>query len=144
MSGLQEKFQVILPPAPDEDDGTEWKTFESQRQTGEAGQVHVNNQFSDEEVDGKFNLLPPGMDINDQARFNPNNMPLSMAGSSDASADTNLGAFDKGYTRRQMNGADDQYTGEHADHFYGTAYGYDEDGKLVEGAVERNNYLDRI
>jgi hypothetical protein len=140
MSGLQEKFQVILPPAPNEDDGTEWKTFESQRQTGEAGQAHVNNQFADEEVDGKFNLPPPGMDINDQARFNPNNLPLSMAGSSDASADTNPQAFDQGFTRRAMSGTDDQYTGEHVDHFYGEVV--DEDGKT--GFVERNNYLDRL
>ena len=140
MSGLQEKFQVILPPAPNEDDGTEWKTFESQRNTGEAGQVHVNNQFADEEVDGKFNLIPPGMDINDQVRAEINNMPLNMAGSSDVSADTNLQAFDKGFTRRPMNGTDDLYTGEHVDQFYGEAI--DEDGKV--GFCERNNYLDRM
>lgn len=140
MSGLQEKFQVILPPAADEDDGTEWKTFESQRQTGESGQVHVNNRFADEEVDGKFNIGPPGMDINDQPRFNPNNMPLVMSGSTDISADTNLEAFDKGFTRRAMNGSDDQYSGEHVDHFYGEAT--DEEGKT--GFAERNNYLDRI
>lgn len=140
MSGLQEKFQVILPPAPNEDDGTEWKTFESQRQTFEAGQVHINNQSAEQETDVKYNAMPPGMDINDQSRFNPNNMPLGMAGSTDASADTNLQAFDKGFTRRPMNGTDDQYTGEHVDHFYGEVV--DEDGKV--GFCERNNYLDRL
>ncbi len=140
MSGLQEKFQVILPPKPDEDDGTEWKTFESQRKTFEAGEVHVNNRFADEEVDGKFNIVPPGMDINDQPRIQINNMPKVMAGSSDFSADTNMESFDKGFTRREMAGSDDQYTGEHVDHFYGEAV--DENGKV--GFAERNNYLDRL
>lgn len=140
MKGLQEKFQTILPPAPNEDDGTEWKSFESQRHTGQAGLVHVNNQTSEQEVEGKFNLIPPGMDINDQYRVEINNMPLSMSGESDVSADTNLESFDKGFTRRAMNGTDDLYTGEHIDHFYGEAV--DEDGKT--GFAERNNYLDRL
>jgi hypothetical protein len=137
---LQEKFQVILPPKPGEDDGTEWKSFESQRKTFQSGEVHVNNRTADEEVGGKFNFGPPGMDISDQPRVQINNMPFVMAGSTDFSADTNLQSFDKGFKRQEMKGTDDQYTGEHVDQFYGEAV--DEKGNA--GFVERNNYLDRL
>ncbi len=77
----------------------------------------------------------PGLNLQNQ-----NQMTRAMAGSTDFSADTNPEAFDKGFTRRDMRGADDQYTGEHVDHFYGETV--DEDGKV--GFAERNNYLDRL
>jgi len=134
MKGLQEKFQTILPPQPDEDDGTEWKTFESQRRTYEPGVRHENNARAADEADGKFNEMP-SEDLKNQ-----NAMIRELAGCTDFSYDTNPEAFDKGFTRRAMNGTDDQYTGEHIDHFYGEAT--DEEGKT--GFVERNNYLDRI
>lgn len=121
MSGLQEKFQVILPPQPDEDDGTEWKTFESQRRTAP--------------VKENLNEMPVNMQLENQ---NPISRVIS--GSTDFSADANPEAFDKGYARHAMNGTDDLYTGEHVDHFYGEAV--DEEGKV--GFAERNNYLDRI
>lgn len=139
MKGLQEKFQTILPPQPDEDDGTEWKTFESQRRTYEPGARHENNAKAGDEADGKFNEMPPNMELQNQ-----NTMMREIAGCTDFSYDTNPEAFAKGFTRRAMNGSDDQYTGDHIDHFYGTAYGYDENGKLIEGFCERSNYLDRI
>lgn len=117
---LQEKSQVILPPKPNEDDGTEWKTFESQRQT-------VAKSFSNE--------MPNGMNLE-----NENMMRLGIAGSTDSSADVTQSAFSKGYTRCEMAGSDDQCAGEQACHFYGEAV--DENGKT--GFAERNNYLDRI
>jgi len=139
MSGLQEKFQVILPPQPDEDDGAEWKTFESQRRTYQYGARHVNNTTATQDVDGKFNEMPPNMDLQNQ-----NSMTRSIAGSTDFSADANPEALALGYKRQAMSGSDDAYTGEHADHFYGVAYGRDEKDKLVEGFCERANYLDRL
>lgn len=120
MSGLQEKFQVILPPQPDEDDGTAWKTFESQRKTDAPGE--------------KLNKMP-SVDLKNQ-----NPLMRQIAGSTDFSHDTNPEAFAEGFTRKQMNGSDDMYTGEHVDHFYGEAM--DEEGKT--GFTERNNYLDRM
>src|SRR5574342_966542 len=102
MSGLQEKFQVILPPQPDEDDGTNWKTFESQRRT--------------DPVKENLNEMPPNMQLQNQ-----NAVTRNLAGSSDFSADTNVEALGNGFTRRAMNSSDDQYTGEHVDHFYGEA-----------------------
>jgi hypothetical protein len=119
MKGLQEKFQTILPPQPNEDDGTEWKTFESARNPKEA----------------------PGRGFEMPVAQTENKHPMlrQIAGCTDFSYDTNPEAFDKGFTRKAMNGTDDLYTGEHIDHFYGEAV--DEDGKT--GFVERNNYLDR-
>lgn len=136
---LQEKFQITLPPKPDEDDGTEWKTFESQRRTFKPGMDHVNNMTAGEDVDGKYNEIPVNMQLQDQ-----NVIMRNMAGSSDASHDTNLESFAEGYTRATLRGDEDQYTGEHVDHFYGVVYGRDDQDKLVEGFAERNNYLDRL
>jgi len=136
---LQEKFQITLPPKPNEDDGTEWKSFESQRRTFQPGRDHVNNTTATQDVDGKFNEMPVGMQLEDQ-----NPVVRVMAGATDAAHDTNPESFRDGYTRANLIGSDDQYDGEHVDHFYGVAFGRDDQDKLVEGFAERNNYLDRI
>ena len=119
MSGLQEKFQVILPPQPNEDDGTEWTTAESARRT--------SNETPRNEM--------PHSDLK-----NENQMLRQIAGCTDFSYDTTPESFATGYRRHAMNGADDQYTGEHVDHFYGEVV--DEKGNA--GFAERNNYLDRL
>lgn len=140
MDSLQEKFQMTVPPKPEPDH--EWKTFQSARHVGDAGKVdlQVNNRTADENVVRKTNFTPPGMEIDNQRRARIRNMPLSMAGQTDASADTNPQSFAEGYRREAMGATDDLYTGEHIDHFYGEVV--DEDGK--EGFCERNNYLDRL
>jgi hypothetical protein len=56
-----------------------------------------------------------------------------LAGSTDVSNMSKIEALRKGFTKAEMKGTDDQYTGEHCDLFYGDAGGF----------VERNNYLDR-
>ena len=134
---LQEKFQITVPGK--DEDGEGWVSAKSQRRTGEAGFAHSNNTSSAGDAFAKFNFMPPGMDISNQRRKLMNPMPLSMAGYTDVSKDVTDKAFDAGYTRREMQGTDDQYTGEHMDHFYGEAV--DEKGNV--GFVERNNYLDR-
>ena len=147
MSGIQEKFQTILPTAPGDDDGNEWVGFKSARNTGSVGQTHRNNQTAAEETDGKLNLTPPGSDINNQARREINNMPFSMAGATDVSGGCNFkdnSIYKKGFCRQEMRGCDDQYTAEHVDHFYGAVVDHDGDGEVYEGFAERNNYLDRI
>lgn len=125
-SPLQEKIQVTVVPTPKEN-GEEWVSFESCR------------EFQSNVDTDTMNRMPPGMDISNQRSFQINQMPLSCAGESDVSADTNPSAFADGYLRRKMRGIDDQYTDEHVDLFYTTVVG--EDG---EGFVERQNYLDRI
>lgn len=129
---LQEKFQTILPSAPMEDDGTEWTAFSQSRQV--SPDAVRNNTTAFDEVDGKFNKMPS---VN---LTNETPLVRVMSGSTDASADTNPEALTKGYTRRPMNGSDDQYTGEHADHFYGECM----DGEGQVGFAERNNYMDRM
>ena len=137
---LQEKFQITLPPKNDETSKDDtWQTFESARNANDAALLHKNNSTSAEFVAPKFNMLPPGMDISNQRRMTNNEIPLSMAGETDPAGDVNAMAFAKGFSRYNLGGADDQYTGEHMDHFYGEAV--DENGNV--GFVERNNYLDR-
>lgn len=135
MRPLQEKLQTVLPYKQDEDDGHEW-THESQsRFVPDQEKRHKNNYCPDDETGGKYNEMPPNMNLK-------NEKPLvrTIAGSTDFSNDATLEAFGNGYTRREMNGSDDQYTGEHADHFYGEAV----DEKGQSGFIERNNYLDRL
>lgn len=120
MSGLQEKFQTILPPQPNEDDGTEWTTAASARRTSN---------------ETPRNEMPTGQELR-----GGNPMTRQIAGCTDFSYDANPKAMAEGYTRRPMNGSDDIYTGEHVEHFYGEAV--DEKGNA--GFVERNNYLDRL
>ncbi len=135
MKSLQEKFQTILPSVPDEDDGTEWTDLSASRHISEEQSRHRNNQTAAGETGGKFNEMPPNMEL-----CNENEMLRQIAGCTDFSYDTNPEAFQNGFTRRPMNGTDDLYTGEHADHFYGEAVG--DDGN--PGFAERNNYLDRM
>lgn len=137
MNGMQEKFQVIAPPKHEEDIG--WVSAQTARTTGDAGFLHQGNTTATGPIGPRFNQLPPGMDIASQLRSRIHNMPLSVAGETDVSCDTNPQSFAKGYTRCEMKGADDLYTGEHVDHFYGEAV--DENGNC--GFAERNNYLDR-
>ena len=129
MNSLQEKFQITVPDRSE--NGEAWTTFESARQSQECVGDYAPKHSGD--VDGrKFNEMPPGMDI-DQLTSEINNMPLSMAGESDVSRVGSAANFEQGFSKRAMKGTDDQYTGEHVDHFYGDAGGF----------VERNNYLDR-
>lgn len=136
---LQEKFEVILPAAPNEDDGNAWANFETARDTKRAGQLHRNNRTSAEETDMKLNYTPSTTSPL-QERFTDTPFCRVLSGESDVSADTNPESLAQGFKRRPMDPCCDQYSGEHVDLFYGEAIG--DDGN--EGFVERNNYLDRI
>ena len=134
---LQEKFQISVPARPEPDH--EWAPHGSQITTGEAGFQHSNNTRADAECYTKTNYTPPGMCIENQARKRIENMPLSMAGATDVSKLVTDSGFARGFTRLDMKGTDDQYSGEHMDHFYGECC--DEEGNI--GFTERNNYVDR-
>ena len=111
MHPLQEKFQITVP-AKDED-GEPW-VMPTYKVRGM--------------VDGKFNVMPS---LNSQGT---DGMPMVLSGSSDVSgAQVRPENLLRGFEKVEMKGCDDQYTGEHVDHFYGDAGGF----------VERNNYLDR-
>ncbi len=112
MGPLQEKFQITVPGKSE--DGEGW-----------ANPSWVSKPMPMD----KFNVIP---DLNAEGT---KSMPFVLSGESDVSCcqvePENLG---KGYQKVEMKGCDDQYTGEHVDHFYGDAGGF----------VERNNYLDRM
>lgn len=139
MRDLQEKFQMTMPPAAEEDNS--WTDQRSVRKVGEAGQVtlQADNRTAAQNVVRKTNFTPPGQDIDNQKRVRINPMPFSIAGATDVSHDANTQAFEHGFDRLPMSPTDDLYSGEHMDHFYGEVV--DEDGH--EGFAERNNYLDR-
>lgn len=118
MHPLQEKFQIMVPNKGEGDEGP-WVSDSSARHTRPVDTSCMND-------------LPPGMGI-DQENSDIRNMPLSLAGRTDVSDHMNQKAIDDGFAKLPMKGCDDQYTGEHVDHFYGDAGGF----------VERNNYLDR-
>ena len=143
---LQDKFEVIVPYKKTEDDGNSWVSQSSVRDLGETASMHFNNQTADDCCPYKFNFTPPGMDISNQKRAQIENMPLSMAGSTDVSGQVNFKGdkiFKYGFHRQEMNGTDDLYSGEHIDLFYSEAVGEDDTGERYEGFCERNNYLDR-
>jgi hypothetical protein len=139
MDNLQEKFQITAPSQKNDDasdDGDKWVTPNSQ---------FVHFGFKDGlpvNIDGQhtpLNRLPtngiyaPGL----------HEMNLVIAGSSDVTDVANIEAIRDGFAPHNMQGTDDQFTGEHVDLFYGEAVGENDIGKKVVGFVERNNYLDR-
>lgn len=145
---LQEKFQITVPSNDKNEDPVGWLPWKRGAVTAPAlGSARESQDAvgdwkpvqSDSADFRRFNEMPPGMGI-DQCRTEIDNMPLVMAGESDVSADTNKTSFREGFKRTDLKGTDDQYTGEHMDHFYGEAVG--DDGAV--GFVERNNYLDRM
>lgn len=143
MDCLTEKFQITLPPKPD-DDGP-WVSANSARRTGDAGFLHHQNTNATDPIGPKFNQLPPGMEIDNQMRTRvARNMPLSLAGETDVTNHVNGSSLTNGFARLEMKATDDQYDGEHIDLFYGTSYGIDDSGNITEGFVERNNMLDRL
>jgi hypothetical protein len=138
----QEKFQITVPYKEEAAENENWVfPIDSGEKLRDANDGwHKNNVGAADEDGMKFNFLPPGQDICNQEYKKIENMPLSMAGASDVSGKlVNKTAFsldrDKGgFTKIEMKGTDDQYTGEHVDHFYGDSGGF----------AERNNYLDRM
>jgi hypothetical protein len=121
---LQEKFQISVLARPEADDKWQDWTEASVRKAHEDKHgVEAAKLWT------RLNKVP-GLNIDDQVTTN---MPLVMAGATDVTNHTNKGAFVKGFTKAEMKGTDDQYTGEHTDLFYGDAGGF----------VERNNYMDR-
>ena len=126
---LQEKFQIITPYSKKhDDDGDKWQSFENARST--------NGTLKGED---KFNRMPVGMELN-QCNARIESMPLVMSGANDVSKDTNAESFEHGFSRYKLDGAEESYTGEQVDLFYGEAV----DEKGLAGFAERNNYLDRI
>ena len=142
MHPLQEKFQITVPQKEETADNEAWawpmRGNTKVRDTHGVEQMHSNNSTAGEFAsDKKYNQLPPGMDLANQLRPPQFNNKYTIGGRSDVrNSRSNLEgpeAMERGFTRIEMKGTDDQYTGEHVDHFYGDSGGF----------AERNNYLDR-
>src|SRR2546422_586742 len=113
LTNLSEKFQITALEKKETVES--WKDLNSAR------------VLNPEE---KFNEMPPGY----QCAGPMDHFTESPAGATDVTNDVNDASTRKGYAVKQMKATDDQYTGEHADQFYGDAGGF----------VERNNLLDRM
>ena len=128
---LAEKFQITVPYSQSgngEKDGS-WATTDA---------VRVNTGNPQPHHGEKFNMMPVGYD----ATSEKDAFVQGFGGDTDVTGQTTDlrgETLVKGYKRRDMKATDDQYSGEHCDHFYGEAV--DEKGQV--GFAERNNYLDR-
>lgn len=130
-SNLQEKLQITVPAKDEAGEG--WASADSARDSQSDVPSFLARTSASVDMN-RFNKMPPGMEIDNQCSAEINNMPLIMSGQSDVSKDTNDASLKDGFKVRDMNGTDDQYTGEHVDLFYGDSGGF----------MERNNYLDRM
>jgi len=133
----QEKYQTIQPGAIEA--GEPWATVDSQRVLrGDATLDHKNNVNANdvrESFANPLNILPCGVEIYDPAT----KFVYGFGGDTDVTNNVTPMSLKNGFEYDPMAPTDDQYTGEHIEMFYGTAWG--DDGR--EGFVERNNYLDR-
>ncbi|MBA0086150.1 MAG: hypothetical protein HRJ53_14275 [Acidobacteria bacterium Pan2503] len=157
----QEKLQVSIPVYDDEN-GEQW-VFPSERYESDIdptagdhkGVYHkwLNRNTAFGEVDqamplpgdrlARLNIIPP-TEIREPCH-EESGFPLSRrAGESDVSGYiARAEALRDGFTHCPMVATDDQYTGQHADLFYGTPIGKNDAGDVYESFAERNNYLDR-
>ena len=109
MDSMTERFQVTLP-VPKSDPDHFVMPSQARKSSG-----------------GARNQMPVG-DMIEGA-----DLTLVQAGIGDVTEINHATGLRDGFQVLPMGGADDMYTGEHVDHFYGD----------VGGFVERNNYLDR-
>ena len=84
---LQEKIQITVP-TKDAEPAEGWASFESARDS-QAGVPSFKGR-TNQDLDGnKFNMMPPGMELNNQCSTEINRMPFVMSGEGDVSKDTN-------------------------------------------------------
>ena len=119
---LQEKFQITAPYKGEEADN-QFVDFKSQRVI----------------YRGELESLNRGGYSMEDATSPREKFVHGFGGDTDVSNGCDAPSLGRGYHRLELDGADDQYTGEHVDLFYGEAV--DEKGRA--GFIERNNYLDR-
>lgn len=137
---VQEKFQVNEPQNTNDDAHSGWVSDESARDRNQLITRHPElGRY--EKRGARLNMLPPGMNIQDQQIADIHAQPMAgcMGSGTQVTDDCSVKAFREGFDRKPLRPTDDQYTREHNDAFYDTVT---VDG--VEGFVERNNMLDRM
>lgn len=139
---VQEKFQV-RPAQPHSEEEAGWVSQKAPNvkkdirgRVGRAGGDQASKAMNNAEF---VQSLPPGQDLEDQEFTDQRQFKISMGGTTDVSKDYNETAVKQGFTRKKLATTDDEYTGEHADIFYGEIT---VDGDT--GFVERANLLDRM
>jgi hypothetical protein len=137
---VQEKFQVDNPQNTNDDAHSGWVSDKSARDTNslitrcpELGRYQKRG--------ARLNMLPPGMNIDDQQIADIHSQPMggSLGSGTQVTDDVTVKSLREGFDRKALRPTDDMYTREHNDAFYDTV---EVDG--VEGFCERNNMLDRL
>lgn len=137
---VQEKFQVNEPQNTNDDAHSGWVSDKSARDNN--GLITRHPELGRYEKRGaRLNMLPPGMNIDDQQIADIHRQPMGgqLGSGTQATDDVTTRSLRQGFDRKPLRPTDDQYTREHNDAFYDTIT---VDG--VEGFVERNNMLDRM
>lgn len=127
---VQEKFQVNEPQNSNDDGHNGWISDASAR----------TNKGTADTLRTRYNLLPPGADIDDQrdADIRTQSMAGCLESGTQVTDDVTATSLRQGFDRKSLRPTDDMYTREHNDAFYDSVV---VDG--VEGYLERNNMLDR-
>ena len=165
---LQDKFQIQGPWNKNDDDTGrtwEWAKEDALRPRPVSGSVADNVAFSrlaqykkwqknvhlpQNAYDGAVDYDASGQSPQHQTGLSERvvkengGMKLTTMGETDVTDVSTGDMLRAGFCVHNMDAADDQYTGEHMDHFYGDAEGEDDEGNHYTGFVERNNYLDRM
>ena len=141
---LAEHFQITVPYSeknlsPEDIDEGKWTSFESARYVDDNPTPEHGHKFNIiPDTDNFRSLQENGKDTRS------NDFKQGYGGNTDVSGKVLFKDMEKtahlGFTRLEMNAADDQYSGEMVDLYYGTVQ--DEFGN--ESFVERNNMLDRL
>lgn len=157
---LQEKFQVSIPTK--ERAGEPWADVKSVRRTRPIRGSYSDGLISDFSLGPKNDQNVHGYkvdyvneasagsdpaawtDLQEWVLKENGGMPLVTAAGDGDVTKIPHNRIAKGFEYMALDGADDQYTGENQDHFYGEAVGTDDSNEPRTGFVERNNYLDRL
>src|ERR1700735_444659 len=132
---VQEKFQGNEPQNTNDDASSGWVSDKSARDTNRLQTRHPE-LGTYERYGARLNMLPPGMNIEDQDIADIHAQPMGgcLGSGTQVTDDCTTKSFKEGFARKPLRPTDDQYTREHNDAFYDTIT---VDG--VEGFVERNN-----
>lgn len=159
-NSLQDKFQTSYPYKEEDDEGVTWEWAKeraiqprpcsggyqanSLAHEWQTSKNAVPNGMSGSVAASAMNAPPVATDIKEWVVKENGGMPLTTMSETDVTNVVYDHALLNGFCYHDMDSVDDEYTGANQDHFYGLVVGPDDGGNVVEGFVERNNYLDRI
>ncbi len=158
-NSLQEKFQTSYPYKQEDDEGKTWQWAKdgalkprpasggySANSIAHSWQAKPTEKIKYVARKAADNGIPVWTDMQEETLCENGGMPLQREQNNSDVTKSVVAAHSlkTGFTVHDMDSVDDEYTGANQDHFYGLVVGPDDGGNVVEGFVERNNYLDRI